>query len=210
MLTPMLKPMVCTFQLGAAAEGGSGNNGRPAGLGPRPTAALGGSGGAKGSVKSAPTAHVQLGVARSDSSPSPRPPPTLPSPTAPLSATSPPPPPNPPAAASAAAASSAALGGRSAARSGLGGAASIGRIVARHVGHDCCRSNHERRQCKWKRWPQRSFLAVVRCSRQMMQTRSVRSSSSSVASGKRSCMLCVIRRYRTKSLTRERKERQVR
>ena len=57
------------------------------------------------------------------------------------------------------------------------------------VGQFCWRSSHERRQCRWKTWPQNSFLLLPAAdisSRQMMQTPSERWSSSAVASGKRS------------------------
>mmetsp|Transcript_32100 Transcript_32100/g.77935 ORF Transcript_32100/g.77935 Transcript_32100/m.77935 type:complete len:262 (-) Transcript_32100:956-1741(-) len=74
------------------------------------------------------------------------------------------------------------------------GVASAGAMVARQVGQVCCRSSHERRQWKWNMCPQASFLAELRCSRQIMHVRSKRSKSSSLASGKRSCILCVTRR----------------
>lgn len=48
-----------------------------------------------------------------------------------------------------------------------------GTTGALQVGQVCCRSNHDRRQCIWKRCPQISFLAVTISSRQIMQVASL-------------------------------------
>ena len=72
-----------------------------------------------------------------------------------------------------------------------------------------CSPSQLLKQWKWKRCPHRNFFALVIVSRQMMHTASVRASSSSVASGKSVFILRVIRRYRTRSLTLDLKERHV-
>ena len=57
------------------------------------------------------------------------------------------------------------------------------------MGQFCCRSSHDRRQCRWNTWPQNNFLLVPAAdisSRQIMHTPSERCRSSAVASGKRS------------------------
>ena len=80
-------------------------------------------------------------------------------------------------------------------RGARGAAARRGRcstgISARHVGHDCCCWSQRRRHWKWKMWPQGSFLPTSIGSRQMMHAQPHASSSSSVASGKRSFMFAV-------------------
>lgn len=59
------------------------------------------------------------------------------------------------------------------------------RTSLRHVGHVCCLWNQLRKQAAWKMWLQGNFLfpAPVISSRQMMQTLSANTSSSSEASG---------------------------
>lgn len=48
-----------------------------------------------------------------------------------------------------------------------------GTTSALQVGHVCCRSNHDRRQCTWKRCPHISFFAVVISSRHMIHVASL-------------------------------------
>lgn len=84
---------------------------------------------------------------------------------------------------------------------GVLGAEGVRRMLRRHVGHVCCRWNHERRHDVWKMWLHGSFFDAVNISsRQMMQTLSAAASSSGVASGYNVFMFRIARRDRMTSL----------